>query len=106
VYARIRGTAARAMTCPRADSSSKTGLGELEVNAKLKRDRSKSGVKSVVPVSKCSENINQKPSSRDQNNELFEANEKALSGRSGARQQREGSPSLRLRAAERHPRVR
>ena len=74
VYARIRGTAARAMTCPRPDSSSKTGLGELEVNAKLKRDRSKSGVKSVVPVSKCSENINQKPSSRDQNNELFEAN--------------------------------
>ena len=42
-----------------------------EVNAKLKRDRSKSGVESVVPLSKCSENINQKPSSRDQNNELF-----------------------------------
>lgn len=59
----------RGFLLPKPDS------GELEVNVgrkgRKKRDRSKSGLGSVIPVSNRSGNIGQKPSSRDQTAELF-----------------------------------
>ena len=106
VYARIRGTAARAMTCPRADSSSKTGLGELE---RSQREAETRPIKIRCGVGRPSFGMLWKISIKNRLLAIKTTNSSRRTKkrcRGALRQQREGSPSLRLRAAERHPRVR
>ena len=106
VYARIRGTAARAMTCPRADSSSKTGLGELE---RSQREAETRPIKIRCGVGRPSFEMLGEISIKNRLLAIKTTNSSRRTKkrcRGALRQQREGSPSLRLRAAERHPRVR